>query len=254
MALTVERVGVDFGGLRALEDVNARVESGRIVGLVGPNGAGKTTLFNSITGVVRPQRGRVLLDGREISDLRPDERVRLGIGRTFQTPRLDLDATVIDAVLVGFYPRMRQSFAAAFAGTGDVRRHEARIRDEAKRLICDFELAANPAVRAGDLSLARLRLLEVARALAGDPQYLLLDEPAAGVDEHDRRLLAAAIRQAAARGIGVLLVEHNVPFVCGLSEELIVLVNGRVVANGPPAAVVADKRVIAAYLGAHSVA
>ncbi|MDO8479682.1 MAG: ATP-binding cassette domain-containing protein [Candidatus Rokubacteria bacterium] len=254
MALTVDRVGVQFGGLRALEDVEISVEAGRIVGLVGPNGAGKTTLFNSITGILRPQDGRVFIDGEDISDLRPDQRVRLGIGRTFQTPRLDLDASALDAVLVGFYPTIRQGFVGAFLGLPEVRQQEARIRTQARHLIEEFELVADPHVRAGELSLARLRLLEVARALAGNPKYLLLDEPAAGLDDHDRLLLAAAIRAAAKRGIGVLLVEHNVPFVADLGEELIALVNGRVIASGRPSVVVADERVIAAYLGAHSVA
>ncbi len=254
MPLTVERVTVEFGGLRALEDVNVTVEPGRILGLVGPNGAGKTTLFNSITGVVRPKGGRILVDAQDLHDLRPDQRVRLGIGRTFQTPRLDLDTTVLNAVLVGFYPRTRQSFASAFFGTADVRREEAAMREDGERLIAEFQLAAVGSLRAGDLSLARLRLLEVARALAGAPKYLLLDEPAAGVDEHDRLVLADAIRRAAGRGVGVLLVEHNVPFVADLSDELVVLVGGRVIANGPPASVVADESVISAYLGAHSVA
>ncbi len=249
MSLSATGISVRFGGVQALEDVGVTVMPGRIVGLVGPNGAGKTTLFNCLTGVVQPQQGTVSLDGQDISGLQLDMRIRSGIGRTFQTPRLDVDGTVLDAVMLGAYPHSDQTMLEAFFGLRRVREQEAAAQADACRLIDDFELVADPLTRAGDLSLGRLRLLEVARAMAGKPRFLLLDEPAAGVDERDRELLAAAIRRAAAAGVGVLLVEHNVAFVAGLSDELLALVAGRIVAQGEPAAVVDDENVVAAYLG-----
>lgn len=249
MSLEAKQISVRFGGVQALENVDVTVKRGRIVGLVGPNGAGKTTLFNCMTGIVDPQVGSVSLDGEDISRLRLDLRIRRGVGRTFQTPRLDLDGTVIDAVLLGFYPHTRQSMLSAFLGLSRVREEEAANREEAKRLIDEFELTTNPDSRAGDLSLGRLRLLEVARAMAGRPKFLLLDEPAAGVDERDRELLGAAIRRAAEGGVGILLVEHNVGFVADLSDELVALVTGKVVARGDSNSVVNDENVVTAYLG-----
>jgi branched-chain amino acid transport system ATP-binding protein len=253
MSLSATGVSIRFGGLVALNNVAVSVSPGEIVGLVGPNGAGKTTLFNCLTGVAQPQEGRVELDGRDISNLRLEHRVRLGIGRTFQTPRLDLAASVADAVMLGFYPRLHQGILEAFLPFSRARKVEEDLSLRARKLIADFQLADDPDSLAGELSLGRLRLLEVARALAGEPSYLLLDEPAAGIDDVDRDLLAQAIRDAAARGLGVLLVEHNVGFVAELCQRMVALVNGEVVAEGKPADVVADPQVVGAYLGAQRV-
>jgi len=254
VSLAASGISIRFGGLVALNDVAVSVSPGEIVGLVGPNGAGKTTLFNCLTGVARPQQGRVELDGQDISHLRLEHRVRLGIGRTFQTPRLDLAGSVADAVMLGFYPRLKQSLFAAALPFSSARRTEDDLSARARALIAEFHLAADADAPAGELSLGHLRLLEVARALAGEPRYLLLDEPAAGIDEGDRDLLAQAIRKAAARGIGVLLVEHNVGFVAELSQRMVALVTGEVVAQGTPADVVGDPHVVAAYLGVQRVA
>jgi ABC-type branched-subunit amino acid transport system ATPase component len=254
VTLGASAVSIRFGGLVALSDVSVSVERGEIVGLVGPNGAGKTTLFNCLSGVARPQQGLVTLGGRDISRLRLEDRIRLGISRTFQTPRLDLEASVADAVMLGFHPRLKQSLLAACLPFSAARRTEADLRARAVSLIEDFQLTSNPDMPAGELSLGQLRLLEVARALASEPDYLLLDEPAAGIDEIERELLAAAIRKAAGRGLGVLLVEHNVGFVADLSHRMVALVQGQVVAQGLPGAVVSDAQVVAAYLGVQRVA
>jgi branched-chain amino acid transport system ATP-binding protein len=242
-------VSIHFGGLVALNNVAVAVSPGEIVGLVGPNGAGKTTLFNCLTGVAQPQEGRVELEGQDISRLRLEHRVRLGIGRTFQTPRLDLGASVADAVMLGFYPRLKQGILSACLPFSQARKTEDDLSARARRLIAEFQLTDDPDSPAGELSLGHLRLLEVARALAGDPRYLLLDEPAAGIDDVDRDLLAQAIRNAAARGLGVLLVEHNVGFVAELSHRMVALVGGEVVAEGKPSDVVTDPQVVGAYLG-----
>jgi branched-chain amino acid transport system ATP-binding protein len=253
MSLAAREVSISFGGLVALSNVSVAVAPGEIVGLVGPNGAGKTTLFNCLTGVAQPQQGRVHFEERDISNLPLPRRIRLGISRTFQTPRLDLAGSVGDAVMLGFYPRVRQGLAAAFLPLRRNRLLEGELRGKAEQLIAEFQLTHDPDAPAGELSLGHLRLLEVARAIASEPKYLLLDEPAAGIDEVDRDLLAAAIRKAAARGLGVLLVEHNVGFVAELCHKMVALVRGQVVAEGPPAQVVSDPAVVSAYLGAQSV-
>lgn len=254
MALSASNVSVSFGGIHALRNVSVVVQPGAIVGLVGPNGAGKSTLFNCLSGVVNPKQGSVRLNDEDITHERFDKRIRLGIGRTFQTPRIDLDASVRDAVLLGFHARCNQSVVEAFFCPPSVQRQEREIFHEAEHLIEAFGLTSNPDIRAGELSLGQLRMLEVARALAGRPQYLLLDEPAAGVDGHELKVLASAIRDAAGKGIGVLLVEHNVSFVAALCERMVALVQGEVVVEGPPSVVVKDEKVLRAYLGAKRVA
>lgn len=253
MSLKASDITVHFGGLRALHKVDVNVEPGKVVGLVGPNGAGKTTLFNCLTGIVMPQHGKVELDGADISRLRVDRRVRRGISRTFQTPRVDPDLSVIEAVLLGFNPSLDQSLISAFLPLPSVARQEETLREKARELISEFELVNDPEEFVGNLSLGRLRLLEVARAIASSPRFLLLDEPAAGIDDRDRALLAAAIRKAAASGLGVLLVEHNVGFVADLCDEMIGLVNGEIAARGKPSDVVADPVIISAYLGRQEV-
>ncbi len=249
MSLDGRGISIRFGGLAALSDVSISVKRGEILGLVGPNGAGKSTLFNCLTGVVKPDTGSVTLDEVDISDLRLDQRIRRGISRTFQTPRLDLAGSVLDAVMLGFYPKLNQGLFPAFLPLRANARFEEECRGKAISLIEQFELCDHPDSPVGTLSLGRLRLLEVARALASEPNYLLLDEPAAGIDERDREHLATAVRRAAGRDLGVLIVEHNVAFVAGLSNRLLALVAGRTVAEGEPSTVTSDPGVIAAYLG-----
>ena len=249
MTLSAEGVSVRFGGVRALSEVDLSVERGQIVGIVGPNGAGKSTLFNCVTGLVRPEHGRVVCDGADITSLRPDRRVRRGIGRSFQMPRLDLQARVVDVVALGFYARYRQWAFAAFLNLPSVRAQEEQVQRRAVELIERIGITTDPYQRSGELSMGQLRLVEVARALATGARYLLLDECAAGVDEHDRRRLADTIREAAGDGIGVLLVEHDFGWLRSTSDRLAVLVQGEVLAVGDPDAVAADPRVTAAYLG-----
>ena len=249
MSLTAQGISIKFGGLAALSDVAISVEPGQILGLVGPNGAGKSTLFNCMTGVVKPDTGLVSLDREDLSGLRLDQRIRRGIGRTFQTPRLDLTGSVLDGVMLGFYPRTEQSILSAFLPLKSDALAEADHRRKALALIEQFDLCDDPETPVGKLSLGHLRLLEVARAIAGEPKYLLLDEPAAGIDGRDRERLARAIRGAAQRGLGVLIVEHNVAFVADLSDRMVALVAGRVVAQGAPADVTSNPVVVQAYLG-----
>ncbi|MGY4471937.1 branched-chain amino acid transport system ATP-binding protein [Bradyrhizobium sp. LB9.1b] len=254
MSFDAQNISIAFGGLKVLKDVSVSVRPGVITGLVGPNGAGKTTLFNCLTGVANPQQGTALIDGADISSFPLHQRIQLGVSRSFQTPRLDLDASVLDAVMMGFYSRNKPSWLSSFVSLPARQKRDRELRGQAERLIAQFELTADPYQRSGALSLGRLRLLEVARALASNPKYLLLDEPAAGIDEHDRALLARAIRHAAADQIGVLLVEHNVGFVANLSHHMVALVRGVIVAEGNPQDVVRDEQVVTAYLGGQRVA
>lgn len=249
MKIAARDLAVRFGGITALDGVDFELNRGEIVGLIGPNGAGKTTLFNCITGVVAPNSGNVVVDGADISDHRFDLRVHLGISRTFQTPRVNAHGTVLEAVMLGFNPIVKKPLLGSFFGSRSVRKAEADMESRAHNLISELGITTDPTKRAGDLSLGALRLVEVARALAAGPHYLLLDEPAAGIDENDQGVLANVIRKAAKDGIGVLIVEHNVPFVAGLCGRLIALVHGRIAASGEPEQVLNDPHFVRAYLG-----
>lgn len=249
MKVVARDVRVSFGGVTALTGVDLELSPGEIVGLVGPNGAGKTTLFNCVTGVVSPDSGYVEVNGIDVSRMRFDRRVHFGLSRTFQTPRVNIHGSVVEAVMLGFNPHVKQPLLGSFFGSGNVRRTEADLKRRAVNLIERLGISEDPEKRAGDLSLGALRLLEVARALASNPRYLLLDEPAAGIDRNEQATLASAIRVAAREGIGVLIVEHNVPFVAKLCEKLVALVQGKIVASGAPKAVLSDREFVKAYLG-----
>jgi ABC-type branched-subunit amino acid transport system ATPase component len=249
MKVIARDVRVSFGGIAALSGVDLDLSPGEIVGLVGPNGAGKTTLFNCVTGVVSPDSGYVEVNGVDVSRMRFDRRVHSGLSRTFQTPRVNVHGSVLEAVMLGFNPHVNQPLLGSFFGSRGVRRTEADLKRRATGLIEQLNISEDPEKRAGDLSLGALRLLEVARALASDPRYVLLDEPAAGIDQNEQTTLAAAIRVAAAQGVGILIVEHNVPFVAGLCGKLVALVQGKIVASGEPTSVLSDREFVKAYLG-----
>ncbi|MFB7864018.1 ABC transporter ATP-binding protein [Streptomyces sp. NPDC056069] len=227
-------VGVRFGGVRALEDVAVRVRSGEVCGLIGPNGAGKTTLFDVLSGIRRPERGQVLLDGVDITRRSPVWRARHGVRRTFQRQQLFGQLTVEDNLVVAQEWR-RGPVAARRARAAEVLR------------VCG--LAALAGTYAGVLPVGQARMAELARALADPPRLLLLDEPASGMSAEERGRLAAVVRLLAEEGCAVLLVEHHVSFVMELCARVVVLDLGRVLAEGPAEAVRADPRVRAAYLG-----
>lgn len=250
MTLHAMDVGVDFGGVRALDGVDVEVAPGTIGGIIGPNGSGKTTLFNCLSGFVTAERGALRLDDQRIDGLPPEQRIRNGLGRTFQTPRLDPAATVADTVACGFYTQGRAGMLRSLLRTPGVRRLEHEIREQTEELLRAFALDTAATVPVGDLSLGKVRLVEVARAVATRPSYLLLDEPAAGLTEAEQEMLSGEVRRLAAAGVGVLLVEHNFGLVQKLCDHLAVLANGRVLASGPPADVAEDPAVVEAYLGA----
>ena len=247
--LIARDVVMRFGGVVALDGAAVEVRPGLIAGLIGRNGSGKSTMFNCITGFVQPTAGRIELDGTAITGLPPHRVVRAGVARTFQTPRVDLRATVRDAVLCGFYSLGRSGFASAVLGLPSVTREETRLREQADGVLRRLGLAALGDQQIAKLSMGQVRMVEVARGIAAGARYLLLDEPAAGLTQSERDVLAETIRVVASSGVGILLVEHNFAFVRSLCETITVLEAGRVLSVGTPAEIAADRRVIETYLG-----
>jgi branched-chain amino acid transport system ATP-binding protein len=233
--LELDKVSVRFGGLAALDSVTLAVGSGDVIGLVGPNGAGKTTLFNAISGLVRPTGGRIRFDGRDLPGVPMYRRARLGIGRTFQIPQPMHGLTVRENLVVA------QRF-----GTG-------RVDMDKIGAILEFTSLADKADRdaATELALTELKALEVAKALATDPQLLLLDEVLAGLETNGKRRFMGMLRDMHARfGVGIVMIEHDIETISALCPRVAVLNFGRLIADGTPAAVFRDPAVIASYTGA----
>ena len=243
--LAVENIGKHFGGLHAVEGVSFRLEPGALAAIIGPNGAGKTTLFNLIAGVLPPSSGGVRFGGKPVRGAL--DASRRGIARTFQNVRLFRDLSVLDNVMVGMSDT---SFLRAALRLPRYVDQERLSRKRAMYLLEDVGLEKLAAARAGDIPFGQQRLLEIARALALQPKLLLLDEPAAGLNRTETQALTALVRRINARGIAVLLIEHDMHMVMRLVEQVVVLENGRKIAEGTPDAVRADAGVRAAYLGA----
>jgi ABC-type branched-subunit amino acid transport system ATPase component len=250
--MTLEAIDIEvrFQGVVALQNVSLSVQPGLVTAVIGPNGSGKSTLFNSITGFVGLHDGRVTLDGMDLKGLPPHRRIARGIGRTFQTPRFDPATRVLDAVICGYFPVRRGSLAATLLGLPSSLRQEARLREQGHLLLDDLGLAAFAEHQLAELPMGHLRLVEVARAVANKPKYILLDEPAAGLSRAEQDRLSEALRRLAAGGVGVLLVEHNFGLVRRLADEVLVLDRGRELCRGPGASIDRDQRVIDIYLGA----
>lgn len=245
--LRVEGARRDFGGLTAVNDVSFEVRAGEVFAVIGPNGAGKTTLFNLVSGVLRASGGRILLDGRAIDGLPAHRVASLGVARTFQTPRLAARLTARENVMTGLHRRLGSGVLRSLFGLSRI--EEARAREEADRLLRELGAEAYRDTPAAELPFGALRLVELARALASHPKLLLLDEPASGLTAQERASLFHHIRRARDAGVAVLLVEHDVDFVLGLADRVLVLHHGVPVACGAPDEIRNDERVIAAYLG-----
>ena len=249
MTLTVHDLAVSFGGVTALAGVSFAVEPGSITSLIGPNGAGKTTAFNAITGYVRPTGGEVRYDGRSLRGLRACDIAARGIVRTFQKTSLFPELTTLDNIMIGLHLRVRTTLL-------DVLFRRRRLRAEAAALTRDTEaildfvgLTTHRATVASALSYGDQRLLELGIALAARPRLLLLDEPAAGMTGSEKVAVTRLIERVRDQGITVLLVEHDMRLVMGISDRVVVLNYGRVIAGGSPGEIQANPEVIKAYLG-----
>ena len=252
MALTldVKHLGISFGGLHAVDDFHIAIEKGELYGLIGPNGAGKTTIFNLLTGVYKPDEGKILLEGKDITGRPTIQICKEGIARTFQNIRLFHQMSVLDNVKAGLHNHYQYSAVSGIFRLPAYRRQEAAMDEKAMDLLRVFELDGEAEYLASNLPYGKQRKLEIARALATDPRLLLLDEPAAGMNPNETEELMHTIRFVRERfGITILLIEHDMKLVSGICERITVLNFGRVLAEGETSAVLHDPEVIKAYLG-----
>jgi branched-chain amino acid transport system ATP-binding protein len=248
--LRVEGLGKEFGGVQAVENLSFSIAPGMVHSIIGPNGAGKTTLLNLLTGIYVPTAGGIYLGERELTGRPPHEYAAAGVARTFQNLQVFFNMSALENVMVGRYRHERCGLAAALLRFPAQERAESACRDAAAEMLAFVGLGDYLGAHADAMPYGALKRLEVARALATEPQLLLLDEPAAGLNPTETREFDALIGRIAGRGITVVLVEHNMRLVMGVSDHILVLDYGRKLAEGTAAEMRADPRVVEAYLGA----
>ena len=248
--LRVESLSKEFGGLRAVENLTFSVPQGKVFSIIGPNGAGKTTLLNLLSGIYVPSRGTILLDGRDLTHRPPHEYAASGVARTFQNLQLFLNMSALENVMVGHALHERCGLAAALLRLPSLERAECEARARALELMQWVGLGDRAHAMADELPYGSLKRLEIARALATRPRLLLLDEPAAGLNATETLEIDALITRLAGSGVTVVLVEHNMRLVMGVSDHILVLDHGKRLAEGAAREVRRDPRVIEAYLGA----
>jgi branched-chain amino acid transport system ATP-binding protein len=241
-----------FGGLHVIGGVSFTCRPLIVKAIIGPNGAGKTTLFNLVAGALCPVSGSILFDGTPTTGLPPHRVAARGISRTFQATRLFPRMTVLENVMVGMHLRQRHGFLAGMAGPAVTRQEEARVRAACMEVLESLGIADLARSDAEDLPFGRQRVVELARALASGPRLLLLDEPACGLNPRETEEMAGLIGSLRARGITVLVVEHDMSLVMGVSDEVLVLSYGQAIASGTPREIQANAEVVAVYLGAEN--
>ena len=248
--LETTNLGIQFGGLKAVDGLDLRIEKGQLYGLIGPNGAGQTTVFNMLTGVYQPTSGSFVFDGEEIKNASPVKINKMGIARTFQNIRLFSNMSVIDNVRVGFHDSVRYSFFEGVTRTGRFLRREKELKEKSMELLKVFGIDGEYKLLSSNLPYGKQRKLEIARALATKPKLLLLDEPAAGMNPNETAELMDTIRLVRDKfDMTILLIEHDMKLVGGICEEVTVLNFGTVLAQGKTSDVLNDPKVITAYIG-----
>ncbi len=249
VVLSIERLAVNFGGLAALSDVNFTVRDGEIVGLIGPNGAGKTTAFNVFTGFLPPTHGEVRYRGTSLNGLAPHEIAALGLVRTFQRTSIFQNNSVFENVLIGLHRRGRSTLWDTLLALPREKAAERELAEQAHAILSLVGLARRSAELAGALPYGEQRLLGIALALAAQPSMLLLDEPVSGMNASETGKVMKLVETIRASGVTILLVEHDMPMVMQVSDRIVVLNYGRIIAEGSPAAIQRNPEVIRAYLG-----
>lgn len=247
--LELDNIGISFGGLRAVDELSFKIHKGEIVGLIGPNGAGKTTVFNMITGVYQPTDGHIYWRGQDITGIPPHKIAETGIRRTFQTIRLFTDMTVLENVIAGQHLNIKQKWWQGLLNTPFQRQEEARLKQTAMDVLEQLELADVAHEIATSLPYGAQRRVEMARTLVGKPELIILDEPAAGLNEQESAELNVTIKQIRDSGITVILVEHDMSVVMNVTDNIVVINFGKKIAEGIPEQIRTNPQVIEAYLG-----